>query len=258
MSISEAFFLGFLQGVTEFLPISSSGHLLIAGYFFELKPLENLIVIVFFHLATALSIMVVFWRELWEMIRDLAKLQWNENTKLICKLIISAIPIFIVGVFFEKQIAYFFEGNILLVACMLLITAGLIFLSYKTKEQKKPMSYSRSFWIGVFQAFAILPGLSRSGTTITTGILLGCDRKKVTSFSFLMLLIPVLGGSFLQFLEILEKPQTIPISSLLVGFFTAFIVGICCCIWMRKLVQKNQLIYFSFYCLALAIFLFFL
>lgn len=258
MSISEAFFLGLLQGLTEFLPISSSGHLLIASHFFQINSGDNLLLLLIFHLATALSIMVVFWQELWEMIKSLVKLEWNENTQLVCKLLLSAVPIFIVGVFFSEQIEQLFTGNLLLVASMLVITAILIFLSYKKPEQKKPLSYSKSFWLGVFQTFAILPGLSRSGVTITIGILLGCDRKKVTQFSFLMLLIPVLGGSFLQILDLAEKPLFLPIIPLLVGFFTAFVVGCVCCLWMKKLVQKNQLIYFSFYCLVLASFLFLL
>ena len=258
MSLSEAFFLGLLQGLTEFFPISSSGHLVIATHFFGLAASQNLLVILLFHIATALSIVVVFYSDIWHLIKDLMSLQWNDNTKLACKLLVSAIPIFIVGVFFSKQVEYFFAGNIPLVAIMMFVTAILLFLSYKKKETNKNIDYKKSFLLGVCQTLAILPGLSRSGATIAIGILLGCNRKQVTQFSFLMLLVPVLGGGFLQLLQITNKVITIPMSSLLVGFVTSFIVGSFCCWWMKRLVQKNRLIYFCFYCLILSGFLFLL
>ena len=253
MSIIETFFLGFLQGATEFLPISSSGHLIIASHFLNLEVENYLLVLLLFHLASALSIVVVFFSDIWQLGKGCCSFSWNESKKSVLKLAISALPIFIVGVFFAKQVEFFFQGNLKLVAPMLVITAALLFASYKKKETKKEIGYLQGFLIGVFQTFAILPGLSRSGITITSAILMGCDRREATKFSFLMLLAPVLGGSFLQLLAVIgNKPITIPIPSLVVGFLTAFLAGVFFLWWLRKLVQKNQLVYFSFYCLALS------
>lgn len=254
MSIIEAFFLGFLQGFTEFLPISSSGHFLIASHFLEVQAGNNLLVLLLFHLATALSIIVVFFGDIWKLGKGFFSFSWNKSKKYILKLAISAIPIFIVGVFFAEQVEFLFQGNLKLIALMLVITAVLLFASYRQKEAKKNIGFLQSFLIGLFQTCAILPGLSRSGVTITSAILMGCDRQKATKFSFLMLLAPVLGGSLLQLLVAIDTAAfiAIPISSLVVGFLTAFVVGLFCLWWLKRLVQKNQLFYFSFYCLVLA------
>ena len=256
MSISEAFILGLLQAFTEFLPISSSGHLIIASYFLGLNTSSNLFILVLFHLATVLSIFLVFRKDIFSIGKSLLLRKWDQNSRLFIQLLISAIPIFFVGVFFKEQAKSLFSNNILLVAAMLFLTALLLFLSYYKKESTQEISYLHSFLIGIAQVFAILPGLSRSGVTITLAILLGCGRKQAVRFSFLMLLLPVAGASFLEILASLKQPINIEFLPLLFGFLVAFLVGSICCVVMKKLTQKNKLIYFSFYCLGLSFFLF--
>lgn len=259
MSISEAFFLGILQGITEFLPISSSGHLVLASQFFSLPHSENFIILLLFHAATVLSISVIFFPDIIKIIKGVFKNSWNEEKKLVAQLLFSALPIFILGIFFQDKLKLLFENSILLVAAMFFLTSCFLFLSYKKKETKKKISFLAAFLLGISQMFAVLPGLSRSGITIATGILLGCDRKKVTQFSFLMLIVPVLGGSFLELIGFIEKKKEVNTDfiPLMVGFLTAFIVGCFCCWWMKQLVIKNKLIYFAFYCLILSTYLFF-
>ena len=256
MTNIEAIILGILQALTEFLPISSSGHLVIASYFLGIKTSNNLFIFVIFHLATVFSIFLVFRKDIFSIGKSLVLRRWDEYTKLFIKLLISAIPIFFVGLFLKEQAQFLLSNNIMLVANMLFLTALLLFLSYYKKESNKEISYLHSFLIGIAQAFAILPGLSRSGVTITVAILLGCSRKQAARFSFLMLLIPVAGASFLEILLRLDQPIPIQFFPLLLGFLVAFLVGNFCCLAMKKLTQKNKLIYFSFYCLSLSIFLF--
>ena len=250
MSVLEAFLLGLVQGITEFLPISSSGHLLLTSHLFEIPASQNLFFILSLHLATCLSILLVFYKDIFFLAKELLHCQWyqgqwNQGTQLFLKILIAAIPIALVGLFFEEQITLFFGESTFVVASMLFVTGLLLLLSHlkitskKTKillkntSLKKEIGYLASFWIGLAQCIAILPGLSRSGATIAIGIILGCDKKEVTRFSFLILLLPVLGASAIKLFEYYATATSLQFTisplALIVSFLTAFISGYFCC-----------------------------
>ncbi|QTE24096.1 undecaprenyl-diphosphate phosphatase [Polaribacter cellanae] len=250
MDILEAIILGIIQGLTEFLPVSSSGHLELAKAILgdTSVPEESLTFTVVLHFATALSTIVIFRKEIIEIFRGLFQFKWNEEFKFSLKIIISMIPAVVVGLLFEEELASFFGGKILLVGCMLILTALLLLLADKAKETNKKVSFSNSVIIGISQAIAMLPGISRSGATISTSVLLGIDRTRAARFSFLMV-VPLIFGKIgkdvlsgdLNF----ESSQMIPI---LIGFVTAFLAGLFACKWMISLVKKSKLSYFSIYC----------
>lgn len=258
MNVFDAFFLGLIQGLTEFLPVSSSGHLEIGNVLLGVETTENLLFAVVVHAATALSTIVVYRRDIGGILRDIFAFQWNESTQFAAKILLSMIPVGIVGVFFEDEVESLFSGNMLLVGCMLLITACLLFISHYAKASKGEVTFGKAIVIGVAQAFAILPGISRSGSTIATALLLGVDREKAARFSFLMVLIPILGASLLKFLDFLEAPtntgQGISSLALIVGFLSAFIFGLIACQWMIRLVKKGELTYFAYYCAGVGLF----
>lgn len=246
----EALILGIIQGLTEFLPVSSSGHLEIVKALFSDNnmPEQSMIMTVMLHGATALSTLVVFRKDIVEIIQGLFQFKWNKQTIFSVKIILSMIPAAFVGIVFDDFIEKLFGGNILLVGLMLMITASLLFLADKAKTTDKGVSFINAIIIGVAQAIAILPGISRSGATISTSVLLGIDRTKATRFSFLMVVPLILGKMFQDLLtgDINWSNQfIIPIS---IGFVTAFITGLLACIWMIKLVRKSKLLYFSIYC----------
>lgn len=255
MSFLEAIILGIIQGLSEFLPVSSSGHLELVKAIFgnDTLPKESMFTTVILHGATALSTIVVFRKEIKEILFGLFQFKWNRQTIFSIKIILSMIPAAIVGLTFNDQIEQLFSKNILLVALMLVVTAFLLIFADKAKNTKKEVSYLNAFWVGVAQAIAIIPGISRSGATISTSVLLGIDRTKATRFSFLMV-VPLILGKMAQDLISLE---TIPSKDFLmpnvVGFIAAFFTGLLACTWMIKLVQKSKLIYFSFYCFLVAI-----
>ncbi len=250
MSILEALILGLIQGLTEFLPVSSSGHLEIAKALFgdNSIPEESLTFTVVLHFATALSTMVIFRKEIAQILKGLFQFKWNEETEFSIKIIISMIPAVIVGLLFEEQLESFFSGNLVLVGAMLLVTAVLLLLADKAKNTNKDVSSKNAFIIGISQAIAMLPGISRSGATISTSVLLGIDRTKSARFSFLMV-VPLIFGKVAK--DILggeisfESSQSLP---MLVGFTTAFLSGLVACTWMISLVKKSKLSYFSIYC----------
>jgi len=248
MTWIEALILGLLQGLTEFLPVSSSGHLEIGSAIFGLQE-ENLTFSIIVHGATFLSVIVVFRNDILNLITGLLKFEWNDETKFILLLIISALPVGIVGVLFKSQIESLFEGNILLVGSMLLITSMLLLLTNFAPNKKKDITLKSSIIIGLAQTIAILPGISRSGATISTALYLGIDREKATRFSFLMVLIPIFGASFLEILDLASatEPSAIATSSLLIGAVAAFFSGLLACSWMLKIVKKGKLAYFSAY-----------
>ena len=255
MSYIEALILGIIQGLTEFLPVSSSGHLEIAKVLFgdNTLPQESLTFTVVLHFATALSTMVVFRKEVFEIIKGLFRFQWNDETKFTLKIIISMIPATIIGLMFEKQLEAFFNGNLLMVGFMLLITALLLLLADKAKNTNKTVSYKNSFIIGVSQAIAMLPGISRSGATISTSVLLGVDREKAARFSFLMV-VPLIFGKVAKDLMSGEiNIQSENIGSMGLGFIAAFISGLIACTWMISLVKKSKLYYFAIYCFIVGI-----
>lgn len=250
MSFLEAIILGIIQGLTEFLPVSSSGHLEIAKVILgnQSMPEESLTFTIVLHFATALSTMVVFRKEVFEIISGLFQFKWNEESRFSAKIIISMIPAVIIGLMFEEHLASFFNGNILLIGFMLLITALLLLFADKAKNTTKNVSYFNAIIIGVSQALAMLPGISRSGATISTSVLLGVDRTKAARFSFLMV-VPLIFGKVAKDImsgEIgLESDQIVPMS---IGFVAAFISGLLACNWMISLVKNSKLYYFSLYC----------
>lgn len=255
MSIIEAIILGIIQGITEFLPVSSSGHLELAKVILgdTSVPEESLTFTVVLHFATALSTLVIFRKEVLEIFKGLMLFKWNEATKFSIKIVISMIPAVFIGLLFEEQLAAFFSRNVLLVGLMLLLTAVLLLLADKAKNTHKKVSFSNAVLVGLSQAIAMLPGISRSGATISASVLLGIDRTKAARFSFLMV-VPLIFGKIgkdvlsgdLNF----QSSDSIPIA---VGFITAFVAGLLACKWMISLVKKSNLSYFSFYCAIVGI-----
>ena len=251
----EAFILGVIQGLTEFLPVSSSGHLELAKLILpsQYTGESSMLMTVVLHFATALSTVVIFRKDLLKVIQGLFQFQWNEATKFSVKIIISMIPAALVGVFFDDIIESFFNGAVLLVGSMLLVTGGLLFLADKTKNTTREVSFFHSIIIGISQAIAILPGISRSGATIGTSVLLGVDREKAARFSFLMV-VPLIFGKIAK--DLLSDKfiiEGLDITALSVGFVAAFITGLFACTWMISLVKKSKLVYFSFYCFVVGI-----
>jgi len=255
MDILDSVILGIVQGLTEFLPVSSSGHLEIGKAILgdDSIPEESLLFTVVLHFATALSTIVVFRKDILEIIKGLFSFKWNEDTKLIVKIIVSMIPAVIVGLFFEEQLEQLFGGNILLVGCMLLVTSILLFLADKAKDTNKKVTFKNAFIIGISQAIAMLPGISRSGATISTSVLLGNDKTKAARFSFLMV-VPLIFGKIAK--DVLSgdlKYESLNFTYLSVGFITAFIAGLFACTWMITLVKKSKLSYFAIYCVVVGL-----
>lgn len=267
MTWIEALILGIVQGLTEFLPVSSSGHLEIGQALLGTAGEENLTFAIVVHTATVLSTLVVLWKEVvWILRGTFATSQWNSEKDYAAKILLSMIPVFIVGMFFKDAIEGFFGNGLLLVGICLLITAVLLFLSeWITKRRERiaaqtgeaepgrEITYKDAFIIGCAQAVAVLPGLSRSGTTIATGLLCGVKKSAVAQFSFLMVLIPILGEAFLDLLKFWKEPCTVPslpVSSLVVGFVAAFLTGCLACRFMINIVRKQKLVWFSLYCLV--------
>ena len=256
MNWIEALLLGILQGLTEFLPVSSSGHLTIAQEMLKLDTTvaENFQFDIIVHAATVLSTIIILWKEIEQLFRrTLFTKEWNEEKAYMLKIVISMIPVFIVGFFFKDTVEALFGQGLFLVGCCLLVTALLLAFAYFTKpRQRENISYWHAFLIGVSQAIAVLPGLSRSGTTIAAGLLLGNKKEKIAQFSFLMVLIPILGMTFLDVMKMIKNPETVSGSigflPLIIGFLGAFIAGCFACKFMINLVKQGKLIYFAIYC----------
>jgi undecaprenyl-diphosphatase len=251
MSWIEALILGIVQGLTEFLPVSSSGHLEIGKHLLGIKATDNLNFTIVVHGATVLSTIFIFRKDIARLIKGLFAFKWNEETQYLFKIAISMIPIGIVGVFFKDYVEELFNTDniLLLVGCMLLITATLLAFTFYAKSKEKEVTFKDAFIIGIAQTIAVLPGISRSGSTIATGLLLGNKREDVARFSFLMVLIPILGENVLSLLkEDLTTSDSIGTLPLFVGFIAAFIAGLLACKAMINLVKKGKLIYFALYC----------
>ena len=250
----EALILGIIQGLTEYLPVSSSGHLAIGAHFFGLNGEENLTFTVAVHVATVLSTVVILWKEIVWLFTDLFKWKWNEGTKYIVNILISMIPVAIVGFFFKDKVEEVFGSGLLVVGICLCITALLLAFSYFAKpRQRERISPWHAFVIGIAQALAVLPGLSRSGSTIATGLLLGNKKERLAQFSFLMVIPPILGEALLDVKDIAEVGVSqamagISTLSLAVGFLAAFVCGCLACKWMINIVKKGKLIWFAVYC----------
>jgi len=255
MDILDAIILGIIQGLTEFLPVSSSGHLELGKAILgdDSLPEESLLFTVILHFATALSTIIVFRKDILEILKGLFSFSWNEDTQFIAKIVISMLPAVLVGLFFEKQLEQLFGGNIMLVGFMLLVTALLLFFADKAKDTSKKVTFKNAFIIGISQAIAMLPGISRSGATISTSVLLGNDKTKAARFSFLMV-VPLIFGKIAKDIlggELSFESQNI--SALSIGFIAAFVSGLFACTWMIKLVKKSKLTYFSIYCAIVGI-----
>ena len=254
MSWFEAMLLGLLQGFTEYLPISSSGHLTIGSALFGVAGEENMAFTVLVHVATVLSTLVILWKEVVWIFRDLTKFQMNNGTRYALNIIVSMIPIGIVGVFFKDKVEAIFGSGLMVVGCCLLFTAALLAFSYYAKpRQKESISLKDAFIIGLGQAMAVLPGLSRSGITIATGLLLGNKKESLAQFSFLMVIPPILGEALLDGIDIIQEGTAavmgnISATALIVGFLSAFVAGCIACKWMINIVRKGKLIYFAIYC----------
>lgn len=252
MDIIEAIILGIVQGLTEFLPVSSSGHLEIGSEILGVAGEENLTFTIAVHAATVLSTITILHKDIFYLLKGLFKFKLNEETLYLLKIGISLIPIMIVGLFFKDYVESFFGNGLLMVGFMLLLTAALLSFSYFAKpRQKENLSFKDAFIIGVSQALAVLPGLSRSGTTIATGLLLGNKKETIAKFSFLMVIIPILGEAFLDLIkgDFTDTGSSLPTTSLIAGFIAAYIAGCLACKWMINIVKKGKLIYFAIYCL---------
>ena len=255
MSWIHALILGIIQGLTEFLPVSSSGHLEIGHALLGTSGEENLLFAVIVHAATVLSTLVVLWHEVAQLFRGtFTTVKWNAEKDYVAKILVSMIPVFIVGMFFKDKVESFFGNGLLLVGICLLITAALLALSEWLQKMRQnighEVGYKDALIIGIAQACAVLPGLSRSGTTIATGLLCGVKKESVAQFSFLMVLIPILGEALLDMLKLLqgEVVSDLGLIPALVGFVAAFATGCFACRFMIEIVRRQRLVWFALYC----------
>jgi len=255
LEIIDAIILGIIQGLTEFLPVSSSGHLELGKAILGANaiPEESLLFTVVLHFATALSTIVIFRKDILDILKGLFQFNWNEETQFAVKIIVSMVPAALVGFFLEDFMIVFFDGAIIIVGIMLIITAVLLYLADMAKTTNKGVSFKSAFIIGLAQAVAMLPGISRSGATISTSVLLGIDKTKSARFSFLMVVPLIFGkvakdilGGELSF----ESSQMAPMAA---GFIAAFVAGLFACTWMIQLVKKSKLTYFAIYCLVVGL-----
>ena len=254
----EALILGVVQGLTEYLPVSSSGHLTIISSFFGIDGADNLQFTVAVHVATVLSTLVILWKEIDWILKGLFKFEMNEETKYALNILVSMIPVGIVGLFFKDRVEEAFGSGLLIVGVMLIVTAVLLTFSYLAKPRvKEHLSLWDAFVIGVAQACAVLPGLSRSGSTIATGLMLGNKKEKLAQFSFLMVIPPILGEALLDILKAANGEDVIADSigtfPLAIGFLAAFLSGCFACKLMISIVKKGKLIYFGYYCAVVGV-----
>ena len=255
MEIIDAILLGIIQGLTEFLPVSSSGHLELGKAILgdTTIPEESLLFTVVLHFATALSTLVVFRKDVVTILKGLFQFKWNEDTQFVAKIALSMLPAAIIGYTYETELAELFGSNIKMVGFMLIITALLLYLADKAKNTNKNVSYKNAVVIGFAQAIAMLPGISRSGATISTSVLLGNDKTKAARFSFLMV-VPLIFGKIAKDIITGELTyQSENFIALSIGFVAAFIAGLFACTWMISLVRKSKLSYFAIYCLIVGL-----
>ena len=262
MSWIEAILLGIVQGLTEFLPVSSSGHLAIGKALFGIET-ADLSFEVIVHAATVLATIVVFWKDILALLQGLFKFKFNAETRYICLILLSMIPVFIVGMFFKDQVESIFGSGLLVVGFALLVTAFLLFLSETLEVRRavqagngggqagkggQKMTWKSALWMGLAQAVAVIPGLSRSGSTIATGLICGVKKEEVTRFSFLMVLIPILGEAFLDVVGGDFVQSSVGVLPLILGFLAAFVSGLFACRVMIAMVKKARLRWFALYC----------
>lgn len=254
MNWFEALWLGIIQGLTEYLPVSSSGHLTIASTLFGIEAEENLAFTIAVHVATVLSTLVILWKEIAWIFKGLFQFKVNDETRYVFNILISMIPVGIVGLFFKENVEQIFGSGLAIVGSMLLVTALLLTFSYYAKpRQKENISLKDAFIIGLAQAVAVMPGLSRSGSTIATGLILGNNKAKLAQFSFLMVIPPILGEALLDVMKMVKYGAAsvmgdISLGVLAAGFVAAFVSGCVACKWMINIVKRGKLIYFAIYC----------
>ena len=258
----QALILGVVQGLTEFLPVSSSGHLLLVRELLGVDGEGFLDFTVAVHFATVLSTLVVFWKVIWDLLKGLFKFQYNDQTDYVCKILVSMIPVAVVGLFFKDKVESLFGDGVAVVGVCLLVTAALLFLSdfltariRYNNNYRNGISYWQAFVVGLAQALAVAPGLSRSGTTIATGLVSGVKRENMAQFSFLMVLIPIIGEQLLSSLDMILAPMdgmplppSVGAVPLLVGAAAAFLSGLFACKVMISIVRKAKLKWFALYC----------
>jgi len=240
--------------LTEFLPVSSSGHLELGKALLGINAERSLIFTVIVHGATVLSTIVIFYKDILQLLKGIFRFKWNEETQYFFKIIISMIPVVILGLFFMEEVEGFFTGNIRFVGFMLILTSILLAFTYLKKSNKRTINFWDSFIIGIAQALAVIPGISRSGATIATGIFIGNRKELIAKFSFLMVLIPIIGANAKDlFSNDMASESSIGAIPLFIGFMAAFITGALACKWMIKMVSKGNLIYFSIYCFVIGV-----
>lgn len=249
----EALVLGLIQGLTEYLPVSSSGHLAIGSALFGIAGEDNLAFTIVVHVATVCSTLVILWKEIAWIFRGLFKFEMNAETRYVGNILVSMIPVGIVGLFFKDKVEAVFGSGLFVVGWMLLLTALLLTFSYYAKpRQKTTLSLRDAFIIGLAQACAVMPGLSRSGSTIATGLLLGNNKATMAQFSFLMVIPPILGEALLDLVKMMKGEAlgggALPAEALVIGFVAAFLSGCAACKWMINIVKRGKLIYFAIYC----------
>ncbi|MDR2970864.1 MAG: undecaprenyl-diphosphate phosphatase [Bacteroidales bacterium] len=255
----QALILGIIQGLTEFLPVSSSGHLIIGEELLGKKIDNNIVFAIVVHCATVLSTITILRKEITALFLKFFKLQWNAETQYVCMILFSMIPVMIVGLFFKETVENFFRKDLVFVGSMLIFTAMLLLLSSlfvkRDQRDKRNVGWGSAFLVGIAQAVAVLPGLSRSGATIATGLLAGVKKEEVAKFSFLMVLIPILGETALSALkgDFSAAVSEIPTSSLVIGFLAAYVCGCLACKFMLELVKRTNLLWFALYCSVVGI-----
>jgi undecaprenyl-diphosphatase len=259
MNEIQALILGLVQGLTEYLPVSSSGHLTIGQELFGVTTDEKaqLAFDIVVHVATVMSTLVILWKEVAWLFKGFFKFKDNDEMRYIINILVSMIPVGIVGVFFKDYVEDIFGSGLLIVGCMLLVTALLLTFSYYAKpRQKENISIKDAFIIGIAQACAVMPGLSRSGSTIATGLLLGNKKELLAKFSFLMVIPPILGEALLDGVKVMKGENvfgSISTTALAIGFVAAFLSGCFACKWMIDIVKRGKLIYFAIYCAIIGI-----
>ena len=254
MNIFEAIILGIIQGLTEFLPVSSSGHLEIAGTLFGVRPEESFYYTLTVHGATVLSTLVVFRAELLKLTTGALKFQMNEETLYILKIILSMVPVAVVGLLFKDQVEALFGGSLVFIGFMLLLTSTLLAGAHFIRKRDRPIGFLDALLIGIAQAVAVIPGISRSGATIATGLLIGNRKEEIAKFSFLMVLVPVIGANLVEAVTTNDTSGIQSSSAVLIaGFISAFITGYFACKWMIELVKRSNLIWFALYCAVVGI-----
>jgi|SRR5664280_1326261 len=254
MNWFEAMVLGLIQGITEFLPVSSSGHLELGKYLFGINSDSNFYFSVAVHGATVLSTIAVLWKEIADLFKGFFKFRMNEETKYVIKIFISMIPVGIAGFFLTDIVDKYFSGNMVSLGIQFIITAAILMLPAFIKPKERPIGYFDAFIIGIAQAIAVVPAISRSGATIVTGMIIGDKKSDIAKFSFLMVLIPVIGANLVEMRSGNFTAEGTSISVILAGFITAFISGYFACKWMINLVKKGNLSWFAVYCVLVGIF----